>query len=174
MNTLDVPISLDVACDAIGTDRFVIEQVRLAVVATANSLGFSHGTIGVLITGDAAIHVINREHLRHDYPTDVISFQYDASGDHVEGELVASLDTAVREAIEQGWPPMHELLLYAIHGTLHICGLDDDNEVNRRVMRTAERHVLTMLGIEAVHCASDVHVGQPVENLKIPTQTGAC
>ncbi len=44
------------------------------------------------------IHELNRDHLDHDWPTDVISFVFEFNEEHgvVEGEIVASRDTAVR------------------------------------------------------------------------------
>ena len=37
----------------------------------------SSAVLSISIVDDSAIHVINRDHLQHDYPTDVISFQLD-------------------------------------------------------------------------------------------------
>lgn len=110
-----------------------------------------------MITDDETIHEINRRHLDHDYPTDVISFTYDRSGSMVEGELVVSLCTARRSAAELGWDWRHELLLYVVHGTLHICGLEDSSAVERVEMRSQEQAVLQRLGIsDARHYSPDL------------------
>lgn len=121
--------------------------IRAAVRAAANSQGYCRGQIGVLITDDPTIHTLNRRHLNHDYPTDVISFAYHRSGDEVEGELVVSRCTARRWAARIGCDWHSELLLYVIHGTLHVCGLDDATAEQQQRMRTAERAVLTQLKI---------------------------
>ncbi|HBJ34704.1 MAG TPA: rRNA maturation RNase YbeY [Planctomycetaceae bacterium] len=121
--------------------------IQNAVASAAQARGFAAGRIGVMVTDDETIHEINRRHLDHDYPTDVISFTYDRSGSMVEGELVVSLCTARRSASEIGWDWRHELLLYVVHGTLHICGLEDSSAAERSEMRANEQAVLESLGI---------------------------
>lgn len=128
--------------------------IRAAQVAAA-SRGFRGGFLGLRITDDATIHQINVQHLRHDYPTDVISFPYQRRGAFIEGELVASLDTAVAGAAPaagepgDGWTAADELTLYVVHGVLHIAGMEDQSADDRRAMRRAECDVLSALGIDA-------------------------
>jgi probable rRNA maturation factor len=147
MKSFQIPITIEVGIDDIGSESDVSASLKNAVIAAAKYRGFHEGVIGLLITDDETIHQINREHLQHDYPTDVISFAYEMSNSRIEGELVASLDTARREAVDVDWPTLHELLLYVIHGTLHIAGMDDQTESERAQMREAERAVLDSLGI---------------------------
>ncbi len=125
-------------------------SARDAVLAAAEFCGFDRGVIGIRITSDAEIHRINLAHLGHDYPTDVISFSYRCESPWIEGELVASCETAVRCAKELGWSAANELLLYIVHGTLHIAGMDDQSDEERDAMRDAERIVLTGLGVDRV------------------------
>lgn len=128
---------------------YVVNEQRLrdACTAATATRDFHQGEIGIRVTTDAAIHQINREHLGHDYPTDVISFPYAASPPHIEGELVVSVDTAAERANELGWSLDNELLLYVVHGTLHITGMDDHEPQDRIAMRRAERKVMLQLGV---------------------------
>jgi probable rRNA maturation factor len=132
--------------------------------------------ISVAIVSDLEIHRVNREFLGHDYPTDVISFllneptevnlQIDGNThvdgdldvqdcpensadpcDFLNGELIVSFETAVREASTHGWSPRAELLLYVVHGLLHLCGYDDLTDETRPVMRTRERELLGIWGL---------------------------
>jgi probable rRNA maturation factor len=116
--------------------------------------------ISVAVLDDAAIHAINRNHLGHDFPTDVISFVYESarsapparseprgSGLKIEGEIVLSAETARREASRHGWSARSELQLYIVHGLLHLCGYDDLTPAEKRSMRRRERAVLKELGI---------------------------
>ncbi len=158
MTSLHTPITIEIDPAQYGIDGDVAAPVRDAVIAAAASQGFTGGVIGVLVTDDATIHEINREHLQHDYPTDVISFAYGVDGTRVEGELVVSLETAQREAAELGWTILNELLLYVVHGTLHIGGLDDRSESARCEMRRAEQLVLQSLSIDdASRFSPDAH-----------------
>lgn len=54
-----------------------IKQLTHAIAHALQIEQVASAVISVSIVDNAAIHVINREHLQHDYPTDVISFQLD-------------------------------------------------------------------------------------------------
>lgn len=140
-------------------------RLREAVVRVLTEERVRSASISVALVNDAEIHHINREFLGHDYPTDVISFRLDedgapdseidspdesdasndsSSGSHhrLEGELIVSTETALREASAHGWSPHDEVLLYVVHGLLHLCGYDDLTDETRPVMRVREREVL--------------------------------
>jgi probable rRNA maturation factor len=130
-----------------------VERLREAIVHVLAEEGIASAEISVAIVDDPAIHRINRDFLGHDYPTDVISFVLDQSGgsdespimdsgEHLEGELVVSAETAVREAPSHEWESEDELLLYIVHGLLHLCGYDDLTDESRPLMRRRERQVL--------------------------------
>ena len=76
------------------------------------------------------------------------TFPYE-SDEGIEGDVVVSLDMAARVAGEEGRETGDELLLYVVHGVLHLCGWDDQTPEDRRAMRAAERTVLAALGITA-------------------------
>ncbi|MCM2369409.1 rRNA maturation RNase YbeY [Aporhodopirellula aestuarii] len=121
-----------------------IAEIESAVRRAASIGNCTDCRVGVRVTDDPTIHEINREFLQHDYPTDVISFPYELQPPVVEGELVVSIDTAASEAVDVGWSVAEELLLYVIHGTLHLVGFDDTDEETRKEMREAERKALQM------------------------------
>ncbi|TWU37012.1 rRNA maturation RNase YbeY [Novipirellula artificiosorum] len=123
-------------------------KLRTAIEHALAHRKYRCGEIGVRITEDSVIREINRRHLDHDYETDVISFGYLADPPQIAGELVVSIETARRSAAEAGWPLANELLLYVVHGTLHITGMEDQDPCSRAEMRIAERDVLRQLGIE--------------------------
>ena len=97
--------------------------MRRAILAIASDYGWIMGDISVALVGDAEIRKINQRHLAHDYSTDVISFDLTDTDEVLEGEIIASVETADREASEHKWSGDDELLLYIIHGMLHIIGL---------------------------------------------------
>ncbi len=130
----------------------LIDQVRLAdgAMAAAAHRGFHQGKIGIRVADDQFIQEINRRHLQHDYATDVISFPYVHETPNLHGEMVVSFDTARREAEAIGWNAERELLLYVVHGALHLTGMEDTDDESRQSMRRAEREVLTRLGVEDI------------------------
>lgn len=125
-------------------------RLRAAAQAAAAHRGYDKGELVIRVTSDPTIQQLNRDHLGHDYPTDVISFAYHNSQPAIEGELAVSADTARQRAGELGWPAASELLLYVVHGVLHITGMDDHDSADRAAMRQAEQSILLQLGIEDI------------------------
>lgn len=109
--------------------------------------GLTSATLSIALVDDATIHTVNRDHLQHDYPTDVISFLYEDDKCSLDGELVVSVETAIREAADYGWSPENELMLYLVHGLLHLCGFDDQTGQQREEMRAQERAILQCWGL---------------------------
>ena len=110
--------------------------------------GVAGGSLSIAVVDDRAIHEVNRRHLAHDWPTDVLSFALDNDGAHLEGEIILSADTAARAAAAIGWPAAAEQLLYAIHGALHLVGYGDESAAEKRQIRAAEANYLRQLGFE--------------------------
>ena len=72
----------------------------------------------------------------------------DAADGGPDAEIYVSVERAravARERGEEDWTG--ELLLYGVHGALHLCGYDDHEPEERRAMRRAELEVLAGLGI---------------------------
>jgi len=104
--------------------------------------GIAAAQISVAIVDDATIHAVNREFLAHDYATDVLSFVLNVPDEPLEGEIVASAETALATARQLGEDSAQELLLYVIHGALHLAGYDDVDRTSRAAMRQRERYYL--------------------------------
>jgi probable rRNA maturation factor len=123
------------------------ERLRQAVENVLIAGKIAEAEISVAIIDDPTIHQLNVQFLNHDYPTDVLSFVLEREGDRLEGEIIASADTAIRSASEFGWSPADELLLYVIHGALHLVGFDDTSPELKTLMRQAEGEHLGRFGL---------------------------
>ena len=112
--------------------------------------GYRGGSISIAVVDDGQIHQLNRQYLDHDYPTDVLSFllESDPATGYLEGEVIVSEETATQSAADYGWKPEAELLLYVIHGMLHLTGLDDQTPESRTAMQAAETRYLNQAGWE--------------------------
>ncbi|MEM8736465.1 MAG: rRNA maturation RNase YbeY [Planctomycetota bacterium] len=143
-------IALEIEYHLEGQPDIAAEKERFCRAASwiCERVGLKSLTASIAIVDDPTIHRINRDHLNHDWPTDVISFVFDANDDSVNGEVIASYDTAARLAVKAGWATEDELLLYVAHGLLHLAGFDDIEEQDRQKMRSAEMDLLTDLGIQ--------------------------
>lgn len=123
-------------------------RLRQAVQAVIAESRFPIASIDVAVVDDEAIHKLNRDYLQHDYPTDVLSFPLSSADEPIEGQVVVSADTATAQAEEYGWPADSELLLYVVHGVLHLIGYRDKTTEDEAQMRAAERRVLSQLGVD--------------------------
>jgi probable rRNA maturation factor len=135
---------------AADVDRLV-ELVRTVLLGEA----IQSATISLALVDDATIHRLNRQYLGHDYATDVLSFPLRDEAGYLEGEIVISGETAARTATEFGWSAGEELMLYTVHGCLHLVGYDDASAAQRRQMRRAEQKYLRRFGVTARYDRSE-------------------
>ena len=118
------------------------DRIEQTLTSLASDHGFEEGEISVAILDDASIQQYNKKYLEHDWPTDVISFLLSEEEDVLDGQLLISRETADTVAAELPWDGDVELLLYAIHGTLHLVGYDDHSPEDLAFMRAQERAYL--------------------------------
>ncbi|MEM8885477.1 MAG: rRNA maturation RNase YbeY [Planctomycetota bacterium] len=111
----------------------------------------------VALVDDPTMAELHERFLGKQGPTDVLSFPH--------GEIVVSADTAAREAKARGIPPLHELVLYVVHGALHLAGYEDRSPKAARRMRQAERKILDELGYGDVF-------GTPIQSKGRPPRGG--
>jgi probable rRNA maturation factor len=133
--------------DTQGHLRVAPEELTDLVRTVLIAEGRPRASISIALVDQAAIHAINRSHLGHDWPTDVISFPLSEPTDPtLAGELVVSAELAASTAAEIGVDPRDELALYVVHGLLHLCGYDDLSESEADAMRRRENELLTGCG----------------------------
>jgi probable rRNA maturation factor len=123
------------------------ERLGRSVETVLAEEGIEEATVNIAIVDDPMIHDLNRRFLNHDEPTDVLSFPFDDDGGRLEGDIIVSADTAVRMAAELQWSAADELLLYVVHGLLHLVGYDDIDPQLRAEMHARQRHYMCMLGV---------------------------
>ncbi len=146
----DAQIELDIVYHiAVGAHQLGHQDSRYMLAARwiADRFGLKKLYASVAIVDDSTMQQLNAELLGHDWPTDVISFELDAGDDSVEGEVIASAETAARICVAAGWSAEDELLLYVIHGLLHVAGMDDVEPAPRQEMRLTEQECLLAVGV---------------------------
>lgn len=99
--------------------------------------------LNYLFCNDQEILRVNREFLKHDYYTDIITFDY-SYRDRVGGDIFISLDTVKSNAKDLGVTYDSELLRVIAHGLLHLCGIDDKGPGQREIMETNENKALEL------------------------------
>jgi|SRR5688572_29830252 len=124
-----------------------LRRLQRAVAAALALKPRRRGPISLVILDDRAIRRIHHDHLGIDEPTDVLSFPLEGASGGMLGEVLVSAETARREGRARGIAPADELLLYVVHGVLHLLGFDDHAPAARKKMRAAERAALRAVSI---------------------------
>jgi len=133
------------------------KRVQEAVRIILQDASLKQGEISVAVVDDPTICRLHQKYLGVDEPTDVMSFVLDRSKDRLEGEVIVSADTADLTAGWYGWTAADELLLYVIHGTLHLVGYDDATPEKKAEMRERELTYLAHFGVKQRCEASETH-----------------
>ena len=108
--------------------------------------------LSLAIVGDGRMSELHQQFTGIAGPTDVLTFplDLDSRGRPTAGEVVVCLPEARRQSKGRNIPVERELLLYALHGLLHLCGYDDRTGDDFRAMHRAEDEILTRLGVGPV------------------------
>jgi probable rRNA maturation factor len=128
-------------------DHLRVDRDAVAALArrTLEAEGVKHASVSIALVDDRASHAINRQHLGHDWPTDVISFRFSEPHEAIlTGELIVSAERAAAVARAEGLDPWAELALYVVHGLLHLCGFDDQTTDDMHAMRARESEILAL------------------------------
>jgi len=115
--------------------------------------------LSVAVVGDRLMRRLNREFHATDRTTDVLAFPLDSSldgtldddptpaPDPIVGEIIVCAAQARREAGYRGLRPEVELILYVVHGTLHLLGEDDATPEEALRMRRLEMSAMRSIGL---------------------------
>ena len=108
--------------------------------------------LSVAFVGDAEMSRLHEAYLGIAGPTDVLTFplEQDKRGRDITGEVVVCVPEARRQAVLTGNSAREEVLLYALHGMLHLSGFDDKTPEGFRKMHRKEDEILQHLGIGPV------------------------
>lgn len=152
MNNDPIELDLKYHVSSVSADE---KRIHAAATWVLQHFALQQLRVSIAVVDDPTIHEINRAHLNHDWPTDVISFVFENEGGRVNGEIIASADTARKLAAAAGWEPADELLLYIVHGLLHLAGMDDIEEEDRKRMRSLEQMCLIDLRVAGAEAHLD-------------------
>jgi probable rRNA maturation factor len=161
--------------DRIGRDRLAaavepmlagdaLSLIEAAVAETTRAaLGPSPCEVELSLVADPEMTRLNFDHMGERMPTDVLSFPLhdweiedgrsrlseddgvSPPGALLLGDVVVDVDQALRQAADGEWSVIEEMVLLAIHGTLHLLGHDHAEMDEEQTMRGIEHHVLAAL-----------------------------
>ena len=102
-------------------------------------------SINYIFCSDKKLLEINKTYLKHDFYTDIISFDL-SPGPQKVAEIYISIDRVRENAKELGVSFKNELHRVIFHGALHICGYKDKNKKDRETMCAKENIYLSAFG----------------------------
>lgn len=121
-------------------------DLRKKIKTAVRGLFPSDKTINVILCENCAIRKLNKQFLHRDFITDVIAFSLEDRYSEGEwGEIVVSVEEAVRNCERYSFCWEQELLLYIIHGILHLLGYAHHTTADKRRMRGKERELLALI-----------------------------
>lgn len=116
------------------------------------ALGHTHGELTIRIVDEAESAQLNARYRGKDYPTNVLSFPYDAEGFEETddgpplGDIAICAPVVMREADEQGKEARAHWAHMVVHGVLHLRGRDHVEDAEAEAMEAEERAILAGLG----------------------------
>ncbi len=149
----DLVVALDLSapdCDP-PAEPWLGDQFR----RIARLAGVVDGLISLVVVDDAEMTELHKQYRDEPGTTDVLTFDLRDNTDRpattsVEGDLVLCMDEARRQAEQRGHDTRLELLLYAVHGLLHLLGEDDHDPAAFARMHKREDELLTQAGFGPV------------------------
>jgi len=88
------------------------------------------------------LRVVNKKYLKHDFDTDIITFNYSKITSDVDGEILISLDEAKRNARKFNVTYDKEIFRLIIHGMLHLLNFDDMDASSKKIMKKEENKLI--------------------------------
>jgi len=124
--------------------KFSIPQKRILKKWIQETISLENkkvGDITVLFCSDEYILSINNQYLKHDYYTDIITFDY-CEENIISGDLIISIDRVKENAHDGDELFIDELHRVIIHGILHLLGYKDKSKTESKEMREKENFYL--------------------------------
>jgi len=101
-------------------------------------------SLNFIFCSDEYLLSINQEYLKHDYYTDIITFDNSIEPEKLEGDIFISVDRVEENAGQNSVTFQEELKRVLIHGVLHLCGYNDKTIDEKELMTEKENAYLSL------------------------------
>jgi rRNA maturation RNase YbeY len=116
------------------------------------------GTVELVVLDDPGMAELNRSMRGVEGATDVLTFPAPLTAEGHVGEVALCLSFVLRGAEARGVSPSQEAAMLALHGALHLAGMDDQTEADQRLMLLEMNRIASLTGVKPdSHWASQPH-----------------
>ncbi|MDD5156000.1 MAG: rRNA maturation RNase YbeY [Candidatus Omnitrophica bacterium] len=131
----------------ITVSRRILSEIKKVIRKTWKSQGYTNkeAEITVCLANNRRMRRLNLRYLGKDKPTDVLAFDLtakDKTHTRLIADIIVSAETAAANARRFKTNASYELLLYVVHGLLHILGYDDKGLRQRKIMQAKAARIL--------------------------------
>lgn len=119
--------------------------IHKIVTFLKNELHFSISSLQYNFVSPEEINTINKKFLKHDFTTDIITFNYSGKNDILEGEIFISMEDARQNSKKFKVSLDNEIMRLVVHGILHLIGYDDKSSVDKKKMKKEENRLVNLL-----------------------------
>jgi probable rRNA maturation factor len=106
-----------------------------------NDFGFKIVNLEIIFVDEMEIKRINKKYLKHNYSTDIITFNYSGTEKMIDSEFYISLDDAASNSSKFKVSLSEEIIRLVIHGVLHLMGYSDHTKGTKKVMKKLENQL---------------------------------
>ena len=101
--------------------------------------------LNYIFCSDKNLLEINRQYLKHDFYTDIITFDLSEESNNVIGEIYISIDRVLENSKSLKVPFSKELSRVIFHGALHLCGYKDKTNKQKIQIRKQEDYYISQI-----------------------------
>lgn len=107
-----------------------------------SEFNLSISSLSISFISSSELKRLNKKYLKHNYETDIITFNYSRLKNTLDGEILISVNDAFNNAKKYKVTYSKELSLLVIHGLLHLLGFDDKEKKSKIKMRLMENNLI--------------------------------
>ena len=120
-------------------------RLRRLAIRRLGAVGSEERELSILLVDDRRMQALNHEHRKNDRPTHLLSFplaEGDSPASPLLGDVVISLETALRQARSRKRALLPEVRFLLAHGLLHLIGHDHATKTQKRRMDRETRRLV--------------------------------
>lgn len=117
-------------------------RLKAFILSHLKKRGYKVEAVNIIFCTDEQLLAINRQYLKHNFYTDIITFPLQNPGDPILADIYISIDRVKDNARQFGAAFYKELHRVIFHGFLHLMGMGDKTKAQELAMRKAEAQLL--------------------------------